>query len=73
MTSVSLHPTGSYLLTSSTDDVRHCREGGNRGKRERERERGEEREEEREKKRGGRDGGGGGRRGEWESKIIMKC
>ena len=50
MTSVSLHPTGSYLLTSSTDDVRHCREG--------EREREEEREEEREKKRGGRDGGG---------------
>ena len=57
MTSVSLHPTGSYLLTSSTDDVRHCREGGNRGEereRERERERGreggKEREEERRKR-----------------------
>ena len=45
MTSVSLHPTGSYLLTSSTDDVRHYREGGNRG---REGERGRKRERRRE-------------------------
>ena len=60
MTSVSLHPTGSYLLTSSTDDVRHFREGGNRGKRGREREGGREGGREREEERRKRWRGGGG-------------